>query len=426
MEATYHTFNPWWEGKPFNTGVPRDFYVSRMPELLRRNQIEILTGPRRSGKTTILKQLVKNLLDEHHIAPNEILYLALDHPALSRTRISEHLRNLRRIFGMSREKKIHLFLDEIQESPEWETEIKSIYDLEPVKMFCTGSTSSLVKSQGGKLTGRQIGTTVFPLSFSEMVRFRGGPPPPSEDYRFEKLADEYLSLGGYPEQVLNPSLEYLGNLVEDILARDLVRLSPVKKPFLLKGLLRLVSASVGSRTSFNRLSKVLGLSVDTVREYLGHLESAFLLAPLTKWTTSHSERVYAQKKFYLGDTGIKTVFSGAGDEGARAENAVFLELKRQKFECGYYAESEKEIDFVLGSPERPLPVEVKYGDLFDWRDKRYAGVRLFLRRFPRTKKVLIVSKNQETRTEQNGAEITVVPLWKFLTNAASYCGKIPG
>ncbi len=419
METTYYAFNPWWEGKDFETGINREEYLSRFPDLLARKQIEIVTGSRRIGKTTLIKQFIKELL-KSGLSSSEIFYLALDHPALSGAPVSEHLKNIRRIFMHEREKKIFLFLDEVQESPDWETELKSLYDLENLKIFCTGSSSSLIKSQGGKLTGRQIITTVYPLTFHEFILFRGAQPSLSEDYKYEKFVEDYLTIGGYPENVLNPSEEYMSNLLEDILARDLIRLYPIKKAFILKDLLRLIAASVGSRTSFNKLGRVLGLSVDTVKEYISYLESAFLVALMGKWTTSFTEKVYAQKKVYLWDTGVKTLFTGTADMGSKAENVVFRELTKKKIACGYFAESEKETDFVTGDIKKPFPIEVKYLSSFDWQDKRFAGIKLFLRRFPETKRALIITKDVETKSTAGKTEISAVPLWRFLLSPETY------
>ncbi len=419
METIYYTFNPWWEGKDFESGINRTEYLNKFPALLKRKQIEVIIGSRRTGKTTLIKQFIKGLI-KNGVSQKNIFYLALDHPALSTVSISEHLKNMRKIFMHDREKKIFLFFDEIQESLNWEGELKSIYDIENLKIFCTGSTSSLIKSQGGKLTGRQIVTTLYPLCFNEFISFRGSKPSLAEDYKYESLVKDYLMTGGYPENVLNPSIEYMSNLLDDILVRDLIRLYPIKKPFILKDLLRLIAASVGSRTSFNKLGKVLGLSVDTVKEYINYLESAFLVTRMEKWTTSYSERVYAQKKVYLWDTGIKTLLTGTSDEGSKAENAVFMEFKKSKISCGYFAESEKEVDFVTGNINNPLPVEVKCISSFDWKDKRFSGIKLFLRRFPNTKKVLLISKNIETEINVNSTKVKVVPLWKLLLSFDSY------
>jgi len=308
----------------------------------------------------------------------------------------------------------------VQESRDWEIELKNAYDMEALKVFCTGSTSALIKEQGGRLTGRQIITTLYSLSFNEFLLFKGMRPSLSEDYKYERLVEEYLTLGGYPEQVLNPSVEYMSNLLDDILARDLIRLYPIKKAFVLKDLLRLIAASVGSRTSFNKLGKVLGLSVDTVKEYLNYLELAFLVMPMEKWTTSYSEKVYAQRKVYLCDTGIKTLLTGAGDEGGKAENAVFMELQRKKISCGYFAESEREVDFVIGATEDPYPVEVKYVSSVDWSERRFSGIKLFLRRYPATKKVVLITKNVETENRINQTDIIATPLWRFLLSSDTY------
>ena len=419
MEALYYTFNPWWEGKDFESGIDRPDYLDHLPDTLKRKQVEVIIGSRRIGKTTLLKQYIKKLL-QGGVSGNDIFYLALDHPSLASLPISGHLKNMRRMFMHGREKRLFLFLDEVQESPNWELELKGVYDMENLKIFCTGSTSALIKAQGGRLTGRQIITTLYPLSFGEFLLFQGQRPSVSEDYKYEKLVEDYLAFGGYPEQVLNPSVEYMSNLLDDILARDLIRLYPIKKAFALKDLMRLLASSVGSRTSYNKLAKVLGLSLDTVKEYINYLESAFLVMPVEKWTTSYSEKVYAQKKVYLWDTGIKTLLTGPSDEGSKAENAVFMELQRKRISCGYFAESEREVDFITGTTEKPCPVEVKYVSSFDWSDRRFSGVKLFLRRFPTTKRVLLITRNVETELKIDSTDISVVPLWKFLLSSEAY------
>jgi len=413
MEEIYYAFNPWWEKKDFDSGITREDYLDRVKELPKRKQIEVIVGSRRIGKTTFLKQLIRREL-QSGFSPKQILYLALDHPQFSKNTISKHLKLFRKLFMHDRDKKLLLFLDEVQEISNWETELKAIYDLENVKIICSGSTSSLVKSQGGKLTGRQIITTMYPLSFKEFLSFKKTRLSLAEDYKYESFLENYLEVGGYPENVLTPSHEYLYNLLEDIIARDLIRLFPIKKANILKDLLILLAASCGSRTSFNKLAHILSISVDTVKEYIGYFESAFLVKSMRKWTNSYSEKIYAAKKIYLLDTGMKTLLTGKGDLGAKAENAVFLHLLRNKKSCGYYAESEKEVDFVTGSFKDPLPVEVKYISEFNWQDKRFSGVKLFLRRFPKTKEILIISKDVETEIKKGNTTIKVVPLWKFL------------
>jgi len=412
-EDTFYALNPWWNGRRPDTGVPREEYLNSLAVSLQRPQINVLIGSRRIGKTTLLRQLVLRLIDEG-TDPSDILYLALDHPRLVGSPLSAHLHAFRGVFGHARDRRLHLFLDEVQESPGWDAVLKAPAATENVKMVCSGSTAALVASQGGKLTGRQLVSTVHPLSFREFLSFRGVPVVRGESYRYERLVEEYLQVGGYPENVLDPSEEYLQNLLQDILARDLVRLYDVRRSGLLMDLLRLVAAGVGSRTSFSKLAKVLGLAVDTVRDYLGYFESAFLVRTLGKWTPSHTERVYASRKFYLADTGLKALLTGPGDLGAKAETAVFMHLLRKGEQTGYFAESEREVDFVLGDERAPRPLEVKYTDGLAPADRRLSGLQLLLRRHPATKAVRIVSRTQEATFELGGVSAEVTPLWRFL------------
>ena len=419
METTYFAMNPWWELKDFDSGIDRIEYLDRLPAVISRKQIEVIVGGRRMGKTTLLRQFIKRLMQQGTDA-RDIFYLALDNPSLSATPLSEHLKNMRKIHSHDRERNLFLFLDEVQESVNWEGELKSLYDMEKLKIFCSGSTSALIAPERSKLTGRRIVTTLYPLAFTEFLSFQKESPSMSEDYKYESLLEEYLDKGGYPENVLNPSIEYLSNLLEDILSRDLIRIYPIKKAYALKDLLRLIASSLGSRTSFNKLGKVLGLSVDTVKEYVNYLEAAFLVKNVEKWTTSHTEKVYAQKKFYLWDTGIKTILTGPADLEARAENAVLMELSRNKLAVGYFAESEREVDFIVGGAEKFIPVEVKFISSLDWSEKKFSGIKLFLRRFPRTREVLLITRSVDTELKEGQTFVRAIPLWRFLLSSTSH------
>lgn len=409
----YFSLNPWWEDRDFETGFPRENYLKRIMARFDRPQIEIVVGSRRVGKTTFLKQVIKKQL-EKGFGRKKIFYLSCDHPQATGVPVSKHLEEFRKIFSLPRDERLLLFLDEVQETPNWELELKTLYDNENLKIVCSGSTSALIKSHGGKLTGRQINTTIYPLSFSEFLAFRRIKPTPSEGYLLENFAEEYLQTGGYPENVLNPSTDYLKALLDDIFLRDLVRLHPVKGATVVRDLFRLLAASVGTRISFNKTANTLGISVDTVKKYVEYLENAFLVKRVHKWSTSHRQKVYSQKKIYLLDTGLKTLLTGEQDLGFKAENAVFVHFLRKGQEVGYFAESQKELDFVAGTPQDPLPIEVKYVDTLDIDDKRLLGLKLFLKKFSGVQKAKIVTKSVEGREHLQNTEIEMVPLWRFL------------
>jgi uncharacterized protein len=412
MEDLFYAFNPWWEKKEFKTGILRSEYLKALALLQKRRQIELITGSRRVGKTTILRQLVRKMLDEG-AEPTAILYLALDHPRLSPLPLSELLTMFRKLFLHDRDKKLTLFLDEIQESQNWEAELKSIYDLEEVKIICTGSTSHLIKSHGGKLTGRHITTTIYPLSFSEYLIFAGQAVGRAEPYKYEKYCEEYLLRGGYPEYILNPDEIYLASLLDDIIARDIAGFFRIQKTGVFKDLFRLVASSVGARSSYNKISRILGVSLDTIKDYLSHFEAAYLTGAVEKWSPSHADRIYSQKKYYLLDTGLKTLMTGRGDLGARAENVTFIHLVKNSQSPGYWAESGREVDFIVGSHGTPMPIEVKFSPELDI-SAAFKGIRLFFRRFPETRKALLITMRDERTITVDDRPLLCVPLWKFL------------
>ena len=114
------------------------------------------------------------------------------------------------------------------------------------------------------------------------------------------------------------------------------------------------------------------------------------------------------------------------EQGGRAENAVSMELQRKKISCGYFAESEREVDFIIGAAKDPHPVEVKYLSSFDWSERRFAGIKLFLRRYPATRKVLLITRNVEKRIKEHKTDIILVPLWRFLLSCDTYLEELGG
>jgi len=415
-KSEYYVRNPWWEGKSYEYGIIRPYYTNRLANSTERKDIEVLIGGRRVGKTTLLRQILHRLI-EGGIPVERIIYLAMDSPQFSTLPVADHLEWFRANFRHPRNTKVYLFIDEVQESSGWESQVKTIYEFENVKIFLTGSTSALLEKEGGKLTGRKIVTTVKPLSFDEFLSFRGERPSISESYLLEELVDEYLNLGGYPEQVLHPSRERMENMLDDLLARDIVRLYPVRKPDILKPLLQLVAASVGSRTSPARLARVLEVDNDLIKQYLAYFEKAFLITTLTQWTTSYTHRIYAPKKVYFLDTGMKTLLTGEGDAGFKAEIVVLNELLKRVSpdeQLGYFGGKKKETDFIRGTPDHPEAVEVKYATGLTWDDKKLLGVKTFLGEHPNCRRVSIITRDVSQTFKEGKAEIRFVPLWEFL------------
>ncbi len=416
MEEVYHRFNPWWQAnyRFDDAWIERPIYLDQIIGQLPQKSIQILVGSRRVGKTTLLKQVVRHLIVDQKVAPQNIFYFSADHPQLQDTSFLKHLDQMRRIFQHPRSTNLWLFLDEVQERPHWQSELKSIYDLEQVKILCTGSSATLIERHGGKLTGRQISHTIFPLRFAEFLNFRGlANIPPSEAYRFVAEAENYMRLGGYPEHVLHPNEMYLSSLIEDILARDIVRIFSPRKPLILKNLLGLLAAALSNRISYNKLAAVLGISVDTVKDYVGYLQSAYLVQALSKASSSVNDRIYSQKKIYFTDLGIHSLMSPT-DFGPRAENLIFNHLQQDQVELGYFAESEKEVDFIYSLKNARIPIESKYISVINFSEKRWSGLKLFLKKHPKIATAYIITKDLAQTFDFEKTQIIAIPLWRFL------------
>jgi len=419
MQYLYNAVNPWWKGKDFNSGISRDIYPDGIPERLRRSeQVEVLIGGRGVGKTTLLKQVIRRLLDGGMPA-SAILYLPLHYPAFSIATLAEHLKTVREEVFRYRCLLRYVFLDEIQENPRWEEEIRELYAWEGLKVFCAGTMPPPAKGPGRRFSRRAV-TLVHPLNFQEFVRFRGHDTGLEEPEQLIALAEEYLRIGGYPAQVIDPAGDAAAEIMASAPARYIGPLYDMRKMHRLQNLLQSLCASVGSPTSYRQLAGDLRLSVDTIKDYLGCLEGAWLAKPLPQWRNRRVERIYAPQKFYLGDNGIRTVLAGDADMASRAENAVFLELWRRGIPCGYDGESGGVVDFVLGSRARPLPVDVRYETILPGSDGNLSGIRAFIRRFPRTREAVVVSRNVEGSVKIDGVAVRSVPLWKFLRDGGIY------
>jgi uncharacterized protein len=135
-----------------------------------------------------------------------------------------------------------------------------------------------------------------------------------------------------------------------------------------------------------------------------------------KWSTSIKDKIYSQKKIYLMDTGLKTLTTGRTDLGFKAENAVYLKLLNQEKKTFYFTESKKEVDFIVNGFSHPQPIEVKYLKKLEQKSSKLEGIKLFLKKYPKAKKPLIITKNIETRLNFKKTKVNLIPLWQFLLN----------
>ncbi len=352
MEQSLYLMNPWWESKEFETGIERSKYLKELITNQDKKEIVFLTGLRRIGKTTILKQIIKHLIQK--VDSKRILYLTLDFISFKGKTIHELVQEFRKIHEHKISEKIFLFLDEVTQISEFEKELKNLYDLENVKIYASSSSASLMKSKNSFLVGRSRIIEILPLDFEEFMAFKNIKTSKQDKHLIDKYFEDYLRIGGLPEYVLTEDISHIKNTVEQIMYKDIIALHDIKDKESVEKLFLLFCERVGKRLTYTKIARILSISVDTVRRYTDYFRDVFLFFTIEKHAKSLNERIIAPKKIYIADIGIRNVFVGFKDKGALFENLVFLKIKDKNPQ--YFYENEKEIDFIVDK----TAIEVKY------------------------------------------------------------------
>jgi uncharacterized protein len=351
--------------------VLRQFVERRLPACRPRDMIlptgtgkvAGLTGARRSGKTFLFFDTIQRLTMQG-VDRRCIVYLNFEDDRLYPIHAHELdlvLRSLHELYPELINEKVYMFLDEVQNVPGWERWVRRVVDTEDVEVFVTGSSSRLLsRDLATALRGRSITLEVFPLSFREVLSFRGIeiiPHSADNESRIRKELEFYLSWGGFPEIVLAD--ETLRPLILEEYAslmfyRDIVERYSVRNENVMRELLRYAFRNTAGLLNVSKLHrdfKSLGFNVskNTLFEYLGHLEDAFLIFLLPRREQSLRKQAHNPKKLHVIDPGLVAAFKANPrlDVGHKLETAVFLEVRRTSKDLYYYSNG-SEIDLCDG------------------------------------------------------------------------------
>lgn len=355
--------NPWWEQKLDEIGFPREKYLKEIVGALKSKEIIILTGLRRIGKTTLMKQTIKHLLD-NNVSKSDIFFISLDSFNLLEFKIHTLIEEYRKIQKKSTSDYFYLFLDEISTREDFEQELKSIYDNENIKVICSSSVATLMRDKKASLTGRIKTIEVMPLDFQEFLIFKEADISKSDSAKLESYFEDYLRLGGVPHYILTEDKTYLNELVESIIYKDIISYHKITAEKTIKELFVLLCQRVGKPMSYNKISEILKISVDSAKRYVSYFEKAYLFYVMDRYAKSLNERITSPKKIYAGDIGIKNLITGFKDLGASYENLVFLNIKDEN--PSYYLDDSIEIDFITSK----RLIEAKYDREIEEKQKR--------------------------------------------------------
>ena len=364
METVFYRYNPWWNNSLILPDIiPRKNLVERLKVDLGTKDILFLTGLRRIGKTTLMKLLIESLINGKKVPHKNIFYISLDDYQLSKLSILEIIEEYRRIQQIPFREKIYVFLDEVTSKDDFEIQLKNIYDSGYIKVIASSSSTTLLKSKKPYLTGRNKLVEILPLDFEEYLQFKEITILPEDRALKQKYFEEYLSIGGIPEYVLRGDVEYLKEVIDDILYKDIISHYKVEDINILKDYFSLLMERAGKVVSTNKISKILEISPDTSNRYLKMFEDSYLIYKVSRFGKTN-ETIRAAKKIYAADTGIKTFSTGFRDLGSLFENYVYLQIRDKK--PRYVYKDGNEIDFMT---QDKILIEVKYGREIEGKQK---------------------------------------------------------
>lgn len=371
-------------------------YFSKMD--LKTSHIEVVSGVRRCGKSTLLKHIIKQF-------KGKVIYFNFEDSRVFDFEVGD-FQKLDDVIGENVEA---YFFDEIQNVPSWEIFIRELHE-RGEKIFISGSNASLLsKELGTRLTGRHLRHELFPFSYTEFLTYKKLKPTINS---FEK----YKSLGGFPEYLAHENQEILQNLLKDIVLRDIAIRHGVKNTKTLMEISLFLLSNVGKECTYNSLKKTFSVgSANSVSDYLSWLEDSYLLFFLQKFSYSAKTSAINPRKIYGIDTALVTSnsLSFTEDTGRLLENIVYLHL-RKNYDKLFYFREKNECDFVVFEKNKCKQVIQVCNEVHGENKKRELDGLLEAMQFFKLKEGYILTNNQKDELDFKGKKIHLIPVFEYI------------
>lgn len=353
--------------------VPRPRYTSRIAPFVDVPVIKVITGARRSGKSTVLDLLAQQIRQDHPRA--QVVHLNLESTVGLGIRSPEQLLDHLVTRAPDRDQRAYLFLDEIQQVPGWERVVNALRLDWECDIYLTGSNSRMLSGDlATHLAGRYVTTRVQPLAFAEYKALRllglsasGGEMPSDQE-----LFQDYIALGGFPglryfRGEREASLAYLRSVYDSALVRDVIEYHQIRDADLFRRVVTYCLANIGRTFSASSLSRFLrserrGVSVDTVLNYLTYCAEAFLLSRVPRYDLTSKRVLAVEEKYYVVDHGLREAMGLPNSTAIELvlENIVYNELTSRGWSVSIGRAGDREIDFVAHRDTQVLYVQVSY------------------------------------------------------------------
>ena len=345
--------------------IIREMYLNRLIEAKDTDLIKVVTGVRRSGKSTLLL-MFKDYLTKNGIQSDSIIYMNFESAMYDNIKDYKDLYEY--IKGKINNKKTYLLLDEVQNVDKWEKAVNSLHVDFDIDIYITGSNAYLLSSElSTLLSGRYIEIKMYPLSFKEFLKFNN-----YDDNDLENKFYEYLKYGGLPAITLikdKPDLvmSYLNDIYNTIVKKDIIDRNNIKDVALLENIIKYLVTNIGSPVSASKISAYLNSNkiVDksnhqTIDNYLNMLEKSYIMYKADRTDIRNKTLLKTLGKYYISDLGIRNSILGFRNinEGHLLENIVYLELLRRGFRVNIGKTLDYEVDFVAENPNQIIYYQV--------------------------------------------------------------------
>lgn len=418
MEKTLVQQNPQWNGKPFK-GLANRRLMQNLLAKQHLPHIQILTGVRRCGKSTIFKLLMNDLLTSG-ISPKSILNINLDAPAF--IPIWDNAKLLTHIIEVAEqltgERVQYLFLDEVQQIQDWEIYVKAAYDTQTFrKIYITGSNSNLLKNQfSSLLSGRYFANEVRPFSIAESLGTIGVSSTLDGYQNLPQVlrhTSNLIKYGSFPEIVLGKmnddiKTELLHSYFESIVQKDCILYNAIRDPHLFYKCTHYLLQNAGNRFSLQQLGKSLNSNENTMGSYLNYLCDSYICTDIRNFSFSQKETKRSEHKCYCIDNGLMQANTQrfSPDSGRFFENIVFNELHNQGYENISFDNSKGECDFLAWKEGEVHAFQACYELTEQNKQRELNGFSI-----PQlqVKNKTLVTYNQ--KGQEN--DVHIIPLWEW-------------
>lgn len=392
-------------------------YVKRkLPvEFLQTNEIVVISGIRRCGKSTLLQQIREGNKEKDY-------YLNFDDERLIQFKV-EHFQLLFEtfieLFGVQKT----FYFDEMQNITGWEMFVRRLHDYGN-KVYITGSNASMLSRElGTHLTGRFITYELYPFSFDEFLEFNGKKHLKENIYSTEakselqSLFSSFVNFGGFPAYLKSQNDNYLKSLYETILYRDVMVRNNLTSEKELLELVYFLASNVSRLSSFNSLAKTIGVkNASTIKNYLEYLQNTYLIFQISKFDYSLKKQIQNLKKTYFIDQGLVTKlgFLFSSEKGRILENVVFIELIRRGLDIYYYS-GKNECDFLVKQGTKIVQaIQVCYSfDSPETKTREINGLTEAIETYS-IDEGLILTNDYSEEIKIGDMKIQILPVWKWL------------